>query len=81
MLNMFAIYALVESVAAVEDSNQFAALLLPMVIVFGFGAAVTLGSIAWYNSKRPLGWEDKKRPEIVPKVHESETPGLGVPKE
>jgi hypothetical protein len=81
MLNFFTAYTLVESAAAVEDSNQFAALLLPMVVVFGFGAAITLGSIAWYNSKRPLGWEDKERPDIVPEIHESETPGLGIPKE
>jgi hypothetical protein len=81
MSNLFTIYTLVESAATVEDSNQFAALLLPLVIVFGFGAAVTLGSLAWYNSKRPLGWENKERPDIVPEIHESETPGLGIPKE
>lgn len=40
------------------------------VYVVGFVAAVTLGSIAWYNSKRPAGWEDKERPDIVPKVGE-----------
>lgn len=34
----------------------------------GFIAAVTIGSIAWYNSKRPVGWEDKERPDIVPEV-------------
>jgi len=42
----------------------------------GFIAAVTIGSIAWYNSKRPVGWEDKERPNIVPKVEKEETPGL-----
>jgi hypothetical protein len=36
------------------------------VMVVGFIAAVSLGSIAWYNSKRPPGWEDKERPKIVP---------------
>lgn len=36
--------------------------------VVGFIAAVTIGSIAWYNSKRPVGWEDKERPDVVPKV-------------
>ena len=39
-----------------------------IVLVVGFIAAVTIGSIAWYNSKRPAGWEDKERPDIVPKV-------------
>ena len=34
----------------------------------GFIAAVTIGSIAWYNSKRPAGWENMERPDIVPKV-------------
>ena len=39
-----------------------------IVLGVGFLAAVTIGSIAWYNSKRPAGWEDKERPDIVPKV-------------
>ncbi|MDB9311474.1 hypothetical protein PN462_00060 [Spirulina sp. CS-785/01] len=34
----------------------------------GFVLAVTLGSIAWYNSKRPTGWENKERPDIVPDI-------------
>lgn len=38
------------------------------VMGLGFVAAVTIGSIAWYNSKRPVGWEDKERPDIVPDV-------------
>lgn len=51
-----------------------------LVYVVGFIAAVTIGSIAWYNSKRPVGWEDKERPNIVPKVEKEENPGLGEPK-
>lgn len=39
-----------------------------LVYVVGFVAAVTIGSIAWYNSKRPPGWESSERPKIVPKV-------------
>lgn len=39
-----------------------------IVGVVGFIAAVTLGSLAWYNSKRPPGWEDKERPDIVPDI-------------
>jgi hypothetical protein len=38
------------------------------VYAIGFIAAVTIGSIAWYNSKRPVGWEDAKRPDFVPDV-------------
>jgi len=51
-----------------------------LVYVVGFIAAVSIGSIAWYNSKRPVGWEDKERPAIVPEVKTEETPGLGTPK-
>lgn len=43
---------------------------LTILLGVGFIAAVTIGSIAWYNSKRPAGWEDKERPDIVPKVEE-----------
>lgn len=42
--------------------------LFTAVYVVGFIAAVTIGSIAWYNSKRPPGWEDRQRPDVVPKV-------------
>lgn len=38
------------------------------VLVLGFVAAAAIGSIAWYNSKRPVGWEDKERPDIVPDI-------------
>ena len=37
-------------------------------MILGFIAAVTLGSIAWYNSTRPPGWQDKERPNIIPKI-------------
>ena len=47
-----------------------------LVYVVGFIAAVTIGSIAWYNSKRPPGWESKERPDIVPKVEKKDNPGL-----
>ncbi|MGQ4646950.1 photosystem II assembly protein Psb35 [Lyngbya aestuarii] len=48
-----------------------------LVYVVGFIAAVGIGSIAWYNSKRPVGWENKDRPDIVPKVDKEENPGVG----
>jgi len=41
---------------------------LGLISVIGFVAAIGLGSIAWYNSKRPKGWEGKERPEIVPEI-------------
>ncbi|MEM9089905.1 MAG: hypothetical protein AAGC93_14300 [Cyanobacteria bacterium P01_F01_bin.53] len=43
-------------------------LFLTIVGVVGFVAAVGIGSIAWYNSKRPAGWEDKERPDIIPSI-------------
>lgn len=46
------------------------------VYVVGFIAAVTIGSIAWYNAKRPVGWEGKDRPEVVPEVKDTENPGV-----
>lgn len=42
-------------------------------LVVGFIAATTIGSIAWYNSKRPVGWENKERPDAVPKLDKSDT--------
>lgn len=38
------------------------------VIATGFIAAVTIGSIAWYNSRRPPGWEDKEKPGFIPDI-------------
>jgi hypothetical protein len=42
------------------------------VYVLGFIAAVSIGSIAWYNSKRPPGWESAERPDFVPEVNNEE---------
>lgn len=46
------------------------------VYVVGFIGAVAIGSIAWYNSKRPPGWEDKERPDAVPEVKTEENPEI-----
>lgn len=43
-----------------------------LVYVVGFIAAVGIGSIAWYNSKRPAGWEDKEKPDFVPDVRKDD---------
>ena len=45
------------------------------VYVAGFIAAVVIGSIAWYNSKRPAGWEGRDRPDIIPEVKSNEDSG------
>ncbi len=47
-----------------------------LVLLVGFVAAVSIGSIAWFNSKRPSGWEGKDRPDYVPKVDKEENPGI-----
>ncbi len=67
------------SAAAVESAPHFP-ISATLVYVVGFIAATTIGSIAWYNSKRPVGWEDKDRPDVVPEVKKEETPGIGEPK-
>jgi hypothetical protein len=37
-----------------------------ILLIVGFVAAVTLGSVAWYNSKRPSGWEGANKPNVIP---------------
>ncbi len=71
---------LMQTAAEVVDKGSHFPLAFTLVYVVGFIAAVTIGSIAWYNSKRPAGWESKDRPDFVPKVEKEETPGVGEPK-
>ena len=59
--------SLLMEIAAIGSSFP-AGMILVFVGVIGFVAAVTLGSIAWYNSKRPAGWEDVERPDFIPKT-------------
>ncbi len=40
------------------------------LLAVGFIACVSIGSIAWYNSKRPAGWEGSERPGWVPGLKE-----------
>ncbi|MGF1457702.1 MAG: photosystem II assembly protein Psb35 [Leptolyngbyaceae cyanobacterium] len=63
-MDVFQNYLLMQTGA--ESAPYFSAI----TIVFGVGfiAAVVIGSIAWYNSKRPVGWEDKERPDVVPDI-------------
>ncbi len=39
-----------------------------VVLIVGFIAAATIGSIAWYNSKRPVGWGNTERPDFIPEI-------------
>ncbi|HBB32741.1 MAG TPA: hypothetical protein DDZ80_31605 [Cyanobacteria bacterium UBA8803] len=59
--------------AGAAHTPQFP-LYFTLVYVVGFIAAVSIGSIAWYNSKRPPGWETKDRPKIVPKLNNESDP-------
>ncbi|HEY9737613.1 MAG TPA: hypothetical protein V6D06_15070 [Trichocoleus sp.] len=43
-----------------------------LVYAVGFIAAIGIGSIAWYNSRRPPGWEGKERPGFIPEVKNTE---------
>ncbi|MBP0017521.1 MAG: hypothetical protein J7647_08180 [Cyanobacteria bacterium SBLK] len=57
---------------ATVSGRQFP-LAFTAVYIVGFIAAVGIGSIAWYNSKRPAGWEDKARPDFIPDVAPDKT--------
>jgi hypothetical protein len=78
MENLFSLFLLTDAVTA-QPGSSVAATSLPIVLIVGFTAAVTIGSIAWYNSKRPPGWDGKERPDIVPEIKPEGTPGLGTP--
>jgi hypothetical protein len=71
---------LMETVAVAAGKGSQFPLAFTIVYVVGFIAAVTIGSIAWYNSKRPPGWESKERPDFVPKIDQEANPGVGEPK-
>ncbi|MCL6436851.1 MAG: hypothetical protein K6T90_22110 [Leptolyngbyaceae cyanobacterium HOT.MB2.61] len=60
--------ALIYFLADIESVHKGSAISLGLIFVIGFIAAAGIGSVAWYNSKRPLGWEDKERPDIVPDI-------------
>jgi hypothetical protein len=66
---MLNIYLLLETVAT---GGKFPVYFVAVYVV-GFIAAITIGSFAWYNSKRPSGWEDAKKPDYIPdlKINES----------
>jgi hypothetical protein len=78
MLNLLN-YRMADVTAVAESGSHFPYAATALYVV-GFSAAVTIGSIAWYNSKRPVGWEEKERPDVVPEVDKEENPGIGSPK-
>lgn len=52
----------------VVDGQTSFPLAFTAVYVVGFVAAVAIGSLAWYNSKRPAGWESNERPDFMPEI-------------
>jgi hypothetical protein len=44
-----------------------------LIVVAGFVLAVLIGSIAWFNAKKPAGWENAETPDWVPKIGEKKT--------
>ncbi len=67
MINLLFTYLLTD-ISVVSQVNSSYSVVLTALLGLGFIATVTIGSIAWYNSKRPVGWEDKERPDIVPEI-------------
>ena len=39
-----------------------------LIVFTGFLLAVIIGSIAWFNAKKPAGWENAEAPDWIPKV-------------
>ena len=52
----------------IASSESHFPFLASIALILGFIAAVTIGSIAWYNSKRPAGWENKGKPSVIPSI-------------
>lgn len=48
-----------------------------LVYVVGFVAAIALGLVAFFNSKRPVGWEKAKKPDIIPDLSKNDTDKSG----
>jgi hypothetical protein len=60
-------HLLIEIMEVTTNTPHFP-LAATLTLAAGFIIATTIGSIAWYNSKRPVGWEEKNRPDFVPEV-------------
>lgn len=44
------------------------------VLLLGLIAGVSIGLVAWYNSKRPPGWENVEHPSFIPKLNLDDNP-------
>lgn len=47
------------------------------VYAVGLVAAIAIGLVAFFNSKRPVGWEKAKKPDIIPDLSQNETDKSG----
>jgi hypothetical protein len=58
---------------ALPDASYTATINSTLVLlgIGGFLVAVVVGSIAWYNSKKPAGWEGAEKPDWVPDVEKT----------
>lgn len=52
-----------------EAASQPFPVYFTLVYVVGFVAAVSIGLVAFFNSKRPVGWEDAQRPDVIPDLN------------
>jgi hypothetical protein len=58
----------IQLIAVTAETGGHFPSLFALVYGVGFVAAVVGGSLAWYNSKRPAGWEDAERPSFIPEI-------------
>ncbi len=63
------VYLLTDMAVNPDGGTTYSITLITLLVV-GFIAAAVIGSIAWFNSKRPVGWEDKERPDAIPNINQ-----------
>lgn len=71
LFSLFNLLAVVPD-APIKEPFQFP-LAFTLLYIFGFIAAVIGGTLAWYNSKRPPGWEGTDRPDFIPELPNVDT--------
>ncbi len=60
-------YRLADAIAESTVGSPHFPIAATVVLIVGFIAATLLGSIAWFNSKQPVGWkENAERPDFIP---------------
>ena len=64
---MLDVSPMVASLAAKSFPTYFV-----LVYAVGLVAAIAIGLVAFFNSKRPVGWENAKKPDIIPDLAKDE---------